>query len=330
MPSVVLTLADLLSWDVDVLSSSSPGGTLTFSGDLDVGELDIVGLGSSTQSSPTGGSNAGPVQLNWHVIASGLLDLSAIPALAMIDSVEITCNAEIEADGSAEGDVAATFAGAGSCTATAYCNLDMYLETTICGINLPDIEVQDNAQDVDTGPNSASALQPNAGSDTLTYSDTTLIGIPKEAFESSAGVSLETGATTMAAQGGASSTQPRLTCVSSAAADIHAELHFLTDWEITINFTPQVSELEVTQSGEMALSGGGLVQTNNITQSGQLYLDGGGSDFYIIAPEISGIYVLVPNKRDDTWYDKTVNPAVTIDVKIPDPFVSFAFLPEDE
>lgn len=103
----------------------------------------------------------------------------------------------------------------------------------------------------------------------------------------------------------------------------------LTDWEITVTYE---SDFELIQSGQLQLIGdpGGEIVPPFIIQSGELYLDGGGSEFYLIAPEISGIYVLVPNKRDDTWYDKSVTPAETFDVKIPDPFVSFAFLPEDE
>lgn len=87
---------------------------------------------------------------------------------------------------------------------------------------------------------------------------------------------------------------------------------------------------EFTQEGGIELGGGGVLGSNEIVQSGGYELSGGGRDGYFIAPEISGIYVLVPNKRDDTWYDRTsVIPAATIDVKIPDPFVSLAFLPED-
>lgn len=34
----------------------------------------------------------------------------------------------------------------------------------------------------------------------------------------------------------------------------------------------------------------------------------------------SGIYTLTPNKRNDTYYDRSVTPSTTKDVKIPDPF----------
>lgn len=41
----------------------------------------------------------------------------------------------------------------------------------------------------------------------------------------------------------------------------------------------------------------------------------------------SGIYTLVPNKTNDTLYDRSVTPSVTIDVKIPNPIVKIGLLP---
>lgn len=86
---------------------------------------------------------------------------------------------------------------------------------------------------------------------------------------------------------------------------------------------------DITQSGGFELSGGGLYGSNEIIQDGGLELSGGGRDFYLVAPDISGIYVLVPGKHYDTWYKRDGLPAETVDVKIPDPFVSLAFIPED-
>jgi hypothetical protein len=34
----------------------------------------------------------------------------------------------------------------------------------------------------------------------------------------------------------------------------------------------------------------------------------------------SGLYTLVPGKRNDTYYDRSTTPSTTIDLKIPDPF----------
>lgn len=40
----------------------------------------------------------------------------------------------------------------------------------------------------------------------------------------------------------------------------------------------------------------------------------------------SGVYTLVPGKTDDTYYDRSVSPVSTLDLKIPDPFIRSAFL----
>lgn len=40
----------------------------------------------------------------------------------------------------------------------------------------------------------------------------------------------------------------------------------------------------------------------------------------------SGLYTLVDNQHHDTYYDRSVTPPVTIDLKIPDPFAKTAFL----
>ncbi len=87
---------------------------------------------------------------------------------------------------------------------------------------------------------------------------------------------------------------------------------------------------DIVQSGGYEISGGGVYGSNEIVQSGGYSVSGGGRNFYLVAPDISGIYVIVPNKRYDTWYDRSdPAPDSTVDVKIPDPFASLAFLPED-
>ena len=39
----------------------------------------------------------------------------------------------------------------------------------------------------------------------------------------------------------------------------------------------------------------------------------------------SGIYTLDPSKRNDTYYDRSVSPVITTDIKIPDPYIKTGF-----
>mgnify|MGYP001590969217 CR=1 FL=1 len=100
-------------------------------------------------------------------------------------------------------------------------------------------------------------------------------------------------------------------------------------YEVTGGGLALVPANAITQTGGYEISGGGVYGGNVVTQSGGYLVSGGGSDNYFLFPDISGIYVIEPRKRDDTWYDRSGPPDATIDVKIPDPFVSLAFLPKD-
>jgi hypothetical protein len=51
----------------------------------------------------------------------------------------------------------------------------------------------------------------------------------------------------------------------------------------------------------------------------------GGSATLIFLVDPSGIYGLIPDKTDDTLYNRIEDPPTSIDVKIPNPFVKTAY-----
>ena len=62
-------------------------------------------------------------------------------------------------------------------------------------------------------------------------------------------------------------------------------------------------------------------QTSGVSFTGRTLLQ----NLNVQLVEGSGLYKLVDNKRNDTYYDRSVSPVVTIDLKIPDPFVKTGF-----
>lgn len=56
------------------------------------------------------------------------------------------------------------------------------------------------------------------------------------------------------------------------------------------------------------------------------FIDLGGTATVVLSADPSGIYTLVPGKTNDTLYDRDETPVVTVDVKIPDPFIRTGFL----
>jgi len=47
-----------------------------------------------------------------------------------------------------------------------------------------------------------------------------------------------------------------------------------------------------------------------------------------ILVDSSGVYTIVPDKRNDTYYDRSVTPSTTIDLKIPDPYLRTGYFNE--
>lgn len=65
-------------------------------------------------------------------------------------------------------------------------------------------------------------------------------------------------------------------------------------------------------------------ETANLTIIGSGGMDLGGAADLVFISNASGIYTLVPNKREDTLYDRVLD--TTIDVKIPDPFIKTGYI----
>lgn len=50
----------------------------------------------------------------------------------------------------------------------------------------------------------------------------------------------------------------------------------------------------------------------------------------LLLQDVSGIYSIVPNKRSDTFYDRTTSPVSEVEVKIQDPFWKTGFIPPNK
>lgn len=85
---------------------------------------------------------------------------------------------------------------------------------------------------------------------------------------------------------------------------------------------PDAGSTEVTGSGGMELDGDGVINIPNITGSGGISL--GGSPTIIASVDISGIYEIQDNKRNDTLYARESTDD-TVDVEIPRPHYRTAF-----
>jgi len=83
------------------------------------------------------------------------------------------------------------------------------------------------------------------------------------------------------------------------------------------------ADIEVIGSGGVEVNSFAATFDNMITGSGGVEVNG--AAVLVLSVNASGIYTLIPNKTDDTLYQRASSED-TIDVKIPNPFVKTAYL----
>lgn len=71
--------------------------------------------------------------------------------------------------------------------------------------------------------------------------------------------------------------------------------------------------------------GGRRLRIVGIMDSGNGEVDIADVNVVALLTDGSGIYNLTPGKREDTYYDRSVTPSVTVDMKMPKPFIKTGF-----
>lgn len=336
MPEITntYTAADLLGWAEfsNTLNWSNDGfHTVTTPGGN--GTLKVEGEGTIEEDSATTTfsiitNSTGSVEYR------GELDISDIPADAIIQQVVIRLA------GISSGEANVTCQGnstvsSGNCTITANANAGNSASMTFSNPNFSpfcSVGHLESDNDFDSAnsnvfgtPLAASATAASDDSDAITFLEPEFVDLGLTLAEfiaqeyniisaiGSAGGNINASVSFIG--GGVHAGK---TGTASGANDSSVEI---TSWEYDITFLTEDTDVPLVEETMEDPSGyefGGIHGSETPP-----------TDVVIIV-DISGIYVLVPNKRDDSWYDREGAAGATIDVKIPDPFVSFAFLPEDE
>lgn len=317
------TPSDLLDWveDSNTLGWTNDGShTVTTPGGN--GTLKVEGNGSYS-----GGNSADYTDGTFGsgaVVYLGELDISDIPLDAIIQQIVIRAIAtgigECESDASG----ASTRSGGGACSIALSVNANVN-GTFFIGNESGSVLIIFGISNTDNQSDTASTPPDGiSAGDTATDSDSDAIDFTTNDFQNMSmtrAAFIAANHHVISVSGSANGnincsvqftgTNSSETAVGTGAVAATLEL---TDWEFDITFFTEDTDVplvEETQDGGYEL--GGVIDADDV----------------VIIVDISGIYILVPGKRDDSWYDREGAPGATIDVKIPDPFVSFGFLPED-
>lgn len=264
------------------------------------------------------------------VVYRGEIDISNIPLDAIIKQIVLRIAAEGTSALTSDYEGSATQSGVTTVSINANTNAAVGASLSVnnaaehlsAGLTLSTGNNNDSSSDSGTGPGdgvAADATSIGSDSDSIDFTAPSFVDltISRADFIAALGNVLQVtmggggninGSITFTNPG--SATARIATGEGAAATSIE-----LTNWELDITFETEDTDTPLV---EETMDGG--------------YILGGVSDVtdIVLIVDISGIYILVPGKRDDTWYDRS-NPEVeaTFDVKIPDPFVKLAFLPED-
>ena len=306
-----------LAWSTEgthVVTTPGGNGTLKVEGNGSYSGTDTADYTDGTASSGS-------------VTYRGVLDISDIPSDAIIQQIVLRIIAESTGEAASECQGTSTRSGGGACSISASAN-----STTVCSlffdnvaealfITAGHIAVDNDSDGASTPPDgiAAGADSNDSGSSSKDFTDPEFVNLSVTKADfislgySTLQMNVECGGNINCSVQFTGTNSSELATGEGAVATTLE----ITDWEFDITFftedvdTPLVEEIMEDPSG-YELGGSSLVED------------------VVIIVDISGIYVLVPNKRDDSWYDREGDPGDTIDVKIPDPFVSLAFLPEDE
>lgn len=328
------TPADLLGWAEfsNTLTWSNAGfHTVTTPGGN--GTLKVEGEGTIEEDSATDTFTV-ITNATGNVEYRGELDISDIPADAIISQIVIRLAgiSSGEAQTACQGN---STVGSGNCTITANTNAGNSASMTFSNPNFSpfcsvghletDNDFDSGNSNVGGAPVAASAAGASDDSDDITFLEPefvnlglTLAQFIAQEYNIISAVGAAGGNINASVSFIGGGTHVGKTGTASGAVDSSVEI---TSWEYDITFETEDTDVPLVEETFEDPSGyefGGIHGSETPP-----------TDIVIIV-DISGIYVLVPNKRDDSWYDREGAAGATIDVKIPDPFVSLAFLPEDE
>lgn len=329
MPVRTYTGAEIVGWTaaefnigLDSLTADdlSPGVT-TASGSANRGDT------GGTEVTLGEGANAG---VNGNAGAGGTWDFTDLPVDAIITNIRFACDIAISASGVGDGD-AESDGGENTTSASASINIDAQAGVLNCGYFVP-ITASDSQSD----PGQVLFSQSQADfteSENRTHADAVEYdfgGVPisrQDLIDSYSAISAFIIGTISINGTVATCVGPNPNWQVNAQFLISCNFDNL---ELQVTYSsPDSPDVEITGDGGYDFDGGELYWGNDVTGDGGYEYDGGGATFYIVSPNISGIYILVPGKRDDTWYDRSGTTGATIDVMIPRPFVDLAFLPEE-